>query len=128
MNPSANDVLHGQGFVLAASLFFLAFVLELVRRRKIGERFSLLWIIVAVGMTLAASVGFPLLFKLAPLFGIVYPATALFLLAFLGLTFLSIYFTVILSQLSQQNRHLAQRVALLEAGLSDPDDEEAPQK
>lgn len=119
MNPGANDILHGQGFVLAASLFFLVFVLELVRRRKIGERFSLLWIIVAVGMTLAASVGFPLLFKLAPLFGIVYPATALFLLAFLGLTFLSIYFTVILSQLSQQNRTLAQRIALLEAERAD---------
>ncbi len=119
MNPNGSDILHGQGFVLVASLFFLLFVLELVRRRKIGERFSLLWIIVAVAMTVAASVGFPLLFRLAPLLGIVYPATALFLLAFLGLTCLSIYFTVILSQLSQQNRLLAQKVALLEAQRED---------
>lgn len=115
MNPG-NEILHGQGFVLIASLFFLAFILELVRRRKIGERFSLLWIVIAVGMCLAASVGFPILFRIAPLIGVVYPATALFLLAFLGLTCLSIYFTVILSQLHRQNRVLAQRIALLEAG------------
>lgn len=107
--------------MLAASLFFLIVVLDLVRRRKIGERLSLLWILVAVGMLVAASAVFPLLFKLAPLLGIVYPATALFLLAFVGLTCLSIYFTVILSQLSHQNRILAQRVALLEGEVRDVD-------
>ena len=112
--PPQEEILNGQAFVLAASLFFLLVILELVRRKKIGERFSLLWITVAVGLTLAATVGFPLLFKIAPLIGIVYPATALFLLAFLGLTCLSIYFTIILSQLSHQNRVLAQRIALLE--------------
>ncbi len=123
MSPSApaTETLHGQGFVLAASLFFLIVVLDLVRRRKIGERLSLLWILVAVGMLVAASAVFPLLFKLAPLLGIVYPATALFLLAFVGLTCLSIYFTVILSQLSHQNRILAQRVALLEGEVRDVD-------
>lgn len=114
MNPDP-EVLHGQGFVLGMSLAILLFILELVRRRKIGERFSLLWIVVAVAMVLAATVGFPLLFKLAPLIGVVNPVTALFLLAFLGLTLLAIYFTIILTQLSHQNRILAQRVAHLEA-------------
>lgn len=115
MSPTAaaGDVLHGQGFVVAASLFFLVFILELVRRKKITERFSLLWIVVALSMCLAATVGFPFLFRLAPLIGVVYPATALFLLAFFGLILLSIYLTVILSQLSQQNRVLAQKIALL---------------
>lgn len=111
--------LHGQGFVIGASLFFLIFVLELVRRKKIGERFSLLWIVVAVGLCLTATAGFPLLFRLAPLIGIVYPSTALFLLAFLGLTFLSVYFTMLLTGLSHQNRVLAQRLALLEAERRD---------
>jgi hypothetical protein len=119
MTQTGTEVLHGQGFVVAASAFFLLLVLELVRRRKIGERFSLLWILIAVGMLLAATVAFPLLFRLAPLLGVVYPATALFLLAFLGLTVLSLYFTVILSQLHRQNCILAQRVALLEAARED---------
>lgn len=108
------QVPHGQAFVLAGSVFFLLLILELVRRRKIGERFSLMWIGVAVAMCVAASIAYPLLFKLAPLIGIVYPPTALFLLAFLGLTVLSVYFTVILTRLSFQNRTLAQKVAHLE--------------
>lgn len=113
MNPEP-EVLHGQAFVLGASLATLLFILELVRRRKIGERFSLLWIVIAVSMVLAATVGFPFLFKLGPLTGVVNPVTALFLLAFLGLMMLSMYFTVIVTKLSHQNRVLAQRIAHLE--------------
>src|SRR5438445_8694438 len=116
MNPS-DQPLHGQAFVVGASLFFLVFVIELVRRRKIGERLSLLWIMIAVGMVIAATVVFPLMFEIAPLIGVVYPASALFLLAFLGIVCLSLYFTVLLSQLGQQSRVLAQRVALLEDEL-----------
>jgi hypothetical protein len=127
MNPEQQP-LHGQAFVLVASLALLLFILELVRRKKIGERFSLLWILVALGMCVAASLGFPFLFRLAPVIGVVYPATALFLLAFLGLTFLSIYFTVHISQLSHQSRILAQKVALLEDRAPSPPgpDGEAP--
>jgi hypothetical protein len=109
-----NESIHGQGFVLVASLFLLGLILELVRRKKIGERYSLLWIIIAVGLCLSATVGLRILFAIAPRLGVVSPATGLFLLAFLGLTVLSVYFTVILTQLSEQNRMLAQRVAFLE--------------
>lgn len=112
--PQVSQELNGQGFVIVVSVLVLLAILELVRRHKIGERFSLLWLAIAAGLVLSATAAFPLLFSIAPLLGIVYPATALFLLAFLGLTGLCVYFTVILSQLSSQNRVLAQRVSLLE--------------
>jgi hypothetical protein len=115
---AASEKLHGQRIALVGAVLVVLLVLELVRRRKIGERFSLLWLLIALAMLLGATILFPLLFRLAPYFGIVDPVSAVFLLAFGGLVLLSLYFTVILTKLSQQNRILAQRVALLESAVT----------
>ena len=111
--PAVSEAPHGQGVIIGASLFFLLLTLELVRRRKIDERFSLLWVVVAAGMFAFSSIAYPVLLRLAPLTGIVYPPTALFLLAFLGLVALSMYLTVVISHLRLQNRKMAQDLALL---------------
>ncbi len=111
--PAVSDTPHGQTLIIVASLFFLLLTLELVRRRKIDERFSILWVVIAAGMLLLASVLYPVMLRLAPLTGIVYPPTALFLLAFVGVVFLCLYLTIVLSHLRLQNRKLAQEMALL---------------
>lgn len=102
--------------LLIVSLLLVGLVLELVRRRRFKERYALLW--------LAAS-GCVLLVGLAPSL-VVWVAQALhvqfltvfFVLSFVFLLGLVLSFSVVISQLSEQNRDLAQEVGLLENRIS----------
>jgi hypothetical protein len=91
----------------------LLFILELVRRRRLLERYALLWLFSAlVLLGLAAWRGG--LQKLADLFGIAYPPNALFFIAFAFVLALLLHFSVAVSRHSDQIKVLAQRLALLE--------------
>jgi hypothetical protein len=99
-----------------AAVILLLVILELIRSRRLQERYALLWLLTAI-VILVLSVWRGLLSRLADLVGIAYPPSALFVLAsFFVLTVLLHYSTVI-SQLSDQNRILAQRLAILEHDL-----------
>jgi hypothetical protein len=98
--------------ILVAVILFLI-VFELVRRRRLVERYALTWLVSAsVLLVLAAWRGG--LAKLADLLGIAYPPNALFLLAggFVLLTLL--HFSVAISRLSEETKVLAQELARLE--------------
>lgn len=91
----------------------LLFVLELVRRRRLLERYALLWLFSAVVLLgLASWRG--ALEKLADLVGIAYPPNALFFVAFGFVLALLLHFSSAVSKQSDQIKVLAQRVALLE--------------
>jgi hypothetical protein len=95
----------------AAGLFLI--VLELVRRRRLLERYALLWMFSsAVLVGLAAWRGG--LQWLADRFGIAYPPNALFFVAFGFVLALLLHFSSALSRQSDQIKVLAQRLALLE--------------
>jgi hypothetical protein len=104
---------HGQSFVFLITLVIFFLVLALIRRRKITEHFAVLWVAISVGLLLASSVGFPYLFRIAQLFGIPYPPSALFLLVIFGLTLLVIQLFAWVSKLNERSRVLVQQVALL---------------
>jgi hypothetical protein len=88
-------------------------VLELVRRRRLLERYALLWLLSAIVLlTLAVWQG--LLADLARAIGVIYPPNALFLIAFGFVLILLLHFSVAVSRLADQSKVLAQRVALLE--------------
>jgi hypothetical protein len=99
-------------FGLAASIATLLVVLELVRRRRLKEEYSLLWLITAV-VLLILSVSRPLLDVLANLVGIFYPPSALFLVAVAFVLFILLHFSTVLTRLSQENKETAQQIALL---------------
>jgi hypothetical protein len=110
--------------LLIVSLLVVGLVLELVRRRRFKERYALLW--------LAAS-GFVLLIGLAPslvvwLAGILHVQflTVFFALSFIFLLGLVLSFSVVISQLSDQNRDLAQEVGLLENRIGRLEKKDAP--
>src|SRR5438046_7583688 len=106
-----------------AALLLLLVILELIRSRRLQERYALLWLLTGI-VILVLSAWRGLLANLADLVGIAYPPSALFVLAsFFVLTVLLHYSTVI-SQLSDQNRILAQRLALLEHELREKDKQE----
>ena len=98
--------------VVGTGLVFLV-VLELVRRRRLLERYALLWLFSAFAL-LALAAWRGLLSDLAHAVGIYYPPSALFVIAFGFILVLLLHFSVAVSKLADQNKVLAQRLALLE--------------
>jgi hypothetical protein len=102
-----------QILIATVSVMLLITVIELVRRRRLLERYALLWLfssIVLVG--LAAWRG--ALERIADTLGIAYPPNALFIVAFGFVLWMLLHFSVAVSRLSDQSKILAQRLALLE--------------
>jgi hypothetical protein len=98
--------------VIAAAVLFVV-VLEMVRRRRLLERYALLWLFSStVLLGLAAWRG--ALQWIANLFGISYPSNALFVVAFGFVLALLLHFSSAVSRHSDQVKVLAQRLALLE--------------
>ena len=93
---------------ILASLALLLVVLELVRRRRLLERYALLWLFSALAL-LALAAFQPLLIEIAELIGIEYPPSALFLIAFGFVLVLLLHFSVAVSRLADQSKVLAQR-------------------
>jgi hypothetical protein len=98
---------------IAASMGLFLVVLEMVRRRRLLERYAILWLLSA-GILLALAVWKGLLSTLAKAIGIIYPPNALFLIAFGFVLVLLLHFSLAVSRLSDQTKVLAQRLALLE--------------
>jgi hypothetical protein len=98
---------------IVASVLLLFGVLELVRRRRLMERYALLWLLSAVVLLVLAS--WPgALSGISHAIGIFYPPTALFFVAFGFVLLLLLHFSTAVSRLSDQSKVLAQRLALLE--------------
>ena len=97
---------------IAAGLLFLVFIVQLVRQRKLSERFALVWMVIPILLILFSS-NRALLERLALLAGIAY-APALMIPIIFGLfTLVSLYFSVKASKSEQQIKTLAQELALL---------------
>ena len=101
---------------LTAGLILL--ILELVRRKRLMERYALLWLFsAAVLLVLAAWKG--LLTTIAFSVGIHYPPSLLFAAAFGAELLLLLHFSLAVSSLTDQNKILAQRVGLLQHRLDE---------
>jgi hypothetical protein len=96
----------------------LLLIIELVRRRKLREEYSWLWLMTGSGILLLA-LWFDLLKWITHLVGAITPSSTIFLFAFLFLIFISLHFSVVISKLTDRNKELAQRYALLELELND---------
>jgi len=120
-----------QVMAIVASAALLVGVLELVRQRRLLERYALLWLFSAL-ILLALAVWQDFLETIAGAVGIIYPPNALFLIAFGFVLVLLLHFSMAVSRLADQSKVLAQRIAMLEerqrraeGGAAEPDDEPA---
>ncbi len=96
--------------LLAASIVFS--VVELIRRDRLKEKYSLLWLAASL-VILFFSVSRKSLETISLLVGIQYPPSFIFLLATLFLIVINIHFSTVISELSEKNKSLAQEIALL---------------
>ena len=94
-------------------------VLDLVRRRRLLERYALLWLFSALALMALAAWG-GLLNGVASAIGVVTPANALFVAPFGFVLVLLLHFSIAVSRLTDQAKILAQRLALLEERQRSP--------
>ena len=99
-------------FSICASAGFLLYILEMVRRRKLREEYSILWLFgSAVILVLSLKQGW--LISLAHAVGIVYPPSFLFLVGILFILLILIHFSIAISKLHQMNKKMAQELAIM---------------
>jgi hypothetical protein len=101
--------------IVSAALLLLV-VLEMVRRRRLIERYALLWLFSAT-VVLGLAIWSGGLARISHAIGIIYPPNALFFIAITCIVLLLLHFSSVLSRLSDQSETLAQRQALLEERL-----------
>jgi hypothetical protein len=98
---------------IGGTLILLLVVLELVRRRRLLERYALVWLgstLVLLGLGIWQG----LLGTIAHAIGVIYPPNALFVIAFGFVLLLLLHFSTAVSRLTDQTKVLAQRLALTE--------------
>ena len=101
-----------------ASVVLILVVLELIRQRRLRERYALLWLLTASVM-LVLSVWRSGLDTMAGVVGISYPPSALFVLGSVFILLVLLHYSTVISKLTDQNTILAQRLALLESMLEE---------
>jgi hypothetical protein len=101
---------------IAGAIGLLLFVLELVRRRALMERYALLWMFSSL-VILALAVFDDALTVMARQLGIVSAPNALFFVAVAFILLLLLHFSAAMSRLTDQSKVLAQRQAILEQQL-----------
>ena len=101
-----------------ASVLLLLVIFELIRSRRLRERYALLWLLTGL-VLLVLSLWRGGLNTIAGWVGVtVYPPAVLFAVGTLFILLVLLHYATVISKLSDQNVILAQRLALLEEKLS----------
>jgi hypothetical protein len=101
---------------ICASAALFLYILEMVRRRKLREEYSILWLSGSL-VILVLSVKQEWLILLAKEAGIAYPPSFLFLVGILFILLILIHFSIAISKLHHMNKKMAQEIALLKSAL-----------
>ncbi len=103
---------------VAIALLVILVVAQLIRARKLREEYAILWFVASV-VLFAFAVKRDLLDRLAGAFGIAYPPSLLLLGTILMGFFLSLHFSISLTRLAEQNKRLAQEIAILKLAVEE---------
>lgn len=105
-----------------ASVGLIAVVLELIRSRRLRERYALLWLLAGL-VLLVFSIWRDGANTIAGWVGIrTYPPAVLFAIAALFFFAVLLHYATVISRLSDENLVLAQRLALLESRINEVED------
>ncbi|MCL6549304.1 MAG: DUF2304 domain-containing protein [Alicyclobacillus sp.] len=103
---------------IAFSLFFIFFVIELVRRGSLREQYSLLWLAFGVVM-LVFSASTRLLRLVAGWFGVYYAPSLLFLFGLICAFALLLHVTVVISRLTDRVVRLTQELGISQLRIAE---------
>jgi hypothetical protein len=104
--------LQQQIFALIVSALVFVIVIDMVRKRRLREEYSVLWLLTSVLMFVLVF-RYEWLVALTDLIGAGLPTTTLFLSSIIFLMLLSVQFCIKISQLTDQVKNLSQENALM---------------
>jgi len=96
----------------SVSILLLVIVFELIRRRRLEEEYSLLWLLSGVVIFIFSI--FPKLLDVISKMMGTYYLTTLFVVSFLFLLLIVLHFSTVISQLSKNNKELTQELSILD--------------
>jgi len=105
-------------FALIICVLVFIFTIELVRRRRLREEYSVLWLLTSLIMFVLV-IRYDWLEFLTDMIGARIVTTTLFIGAILFLMLIAVQITIKLSQLSRQVKNLVQENALLRTEIED---------
>ncbi|WP_442602022.1 DUF2304 domain-containing protein [Paenibacillus sp. KN14-4R] len=94
------------------SLSFLIMIFELVRRQKLKEQYSLLWITFGTSL-LVVSLNVTFVEQIAKWLGVKYAPAILFLFGLLFCFAIMLHMTIVITKLSNQVLRLAQELTIM---------------
>lgn len=101
-------------FAIIVSLAIFVVIIYLVKKGKLREEYSWLWLLTGAVILLLV-IWYDLLLFLTHLIGAVTVTTTLFIFGIVFLMLITLHFAIKISSLSDQVKNLAQKVSLLEA-------------
>lgn len=101
-------------FGIVTALFIFYIIILLVKKGKLREEYSWMWLFTGF-ILLIVVLWYDLLLFLTDLIGAVLPTTTLFIFGIVFLILLSLHFAIKISLLTHEVKNLAQKVSLLEA-------------
>jgi hypothetical protein len=109
-------VTDGYGLALLGTLLSMALIVEMLRRRQLTEKYSVIWLGVGLGI-IVLSVRPSLLAAAADVVGIEVPANLLFFVAGIVLLLVCLQLSFETSRLEDETRSLAEELALVRQEL-----------
>lgn len=103
-------------FAILVVVFLLLLIFELVRRRKMREEYSFLWLLCGVSILILV-VWYDLLLLLTKIIGAVLPTTTLFIFALIFLFLIALHFCIKISKLTDKIINLSQELAILKMDI-----------
>ena len=98
---------------IVGNFFLLFFLIDLVRRKKIKDHYSILWFLIFF-IFLIFSFSPRLVLWIASFLSIEYPPSGLFLILIISLFLLSIHFSIVLSGMDEKQKKLSQNLGLMD--------------
>jgi hypothetical protein len=103
--------IHQRIFALIIGVGIFVMILEMVRRRRLEEEYSFLWLIIGLGIVVLV-LWQNFLEWLTHLIGAVAPTTTIFIFGLVILVMINLHFSVKITKLSRQVKELAQQIAI----------------
>jgi len=100
-------------FALAVGIGLFVVIIEMVRRRKLAEEYSFLWLLTGIGIIIAV-IWYDVLEWLTYFAGAKTPTTILFIFGFIVLILINLHYSIKITRLTSQVKDLAQKVAIHE--------------
>ena len=104
-------------FSFAFAIVFMIFILNLVKKNKLDEKYSILWIVFG-SIILGVSIYPNIIIKIASIFNVYYPPSLMFLIGFFIVGAYIIHITVTITRQNKMIVKLTQELAILKEKLN----------